>query len=382
MFDLSSPAENISELLDKLESEHKPAHIYRGQNLYWEPCVPSSMRPFLKDGAFDPSGWRKLHSVSEKPNLGREFEFDVLQIKSLLGKSLGRAIANILAQQYGLSSDMLDVSASFAIAAFFATCQWPTYEPFIPKNKETDLGVVFRMECGAPPSSYEAFTAPMENVYVMLSSGQKVFFENVHTLSSDAEKSLGSAGLADFFSREFDGAFQANEFFKMAFYCHPAIMREYTIEALARAGMDRLVGEDQLFSNLEDLYDSSRIARQAAGLVSPPLMYPGATYKELFAQPWNGDQNWLKADPDKAIKSGICAVHDLNRNDKFEKFYFKHDERFAVHVPDMEALWPSRENDALLNLMYGVVQKYFREVRGIDDFDPFMLLDRGFQDPE
>lgn len=51
-----------------------------------------------------------------------------------------------LAQHYGLPTDMLDISGSFAVACFFATSRWDTVSScYLPVGDDAELGVIYRV---------------------------------------------------------------------------------------------------------------------------------------------------------------------------------------------------------------------------------------------
>jgi hypothetical protein len=52
-----------------------------------------------------------------------------------------------LAQHYGFSTDMLDVTTNFDIAAFFATCEFDKKEKrYIPVGESSSPGVIYQVE--------------------------------------------------------------------------------------------------------------------------------------------------------------------------------------------------------------------------------------------
>lgn len=51
-----------------------------------------------------------------------------------------------LAQHYGLATDMLDLTGSFAVACFFATCHWDTESGrYLPVGADAPVGVIYRV---------------------------------------------------------------------------------------------------------------------------------------------------------------------------------------------------------------------------------------------
>lgn len=54
-----------------------------------------------------------------------------------------------LAQHYGLPTDMLDLTSSFAVASFFATCRWDTEsDRYLPVGNNGPPGVIYRVIAG------------------------------------------------------------------------------------------------------------------------------------------------------------------------------------------------------------------------------------------
>jgi FRG domain len=359
-----------------LGRDHKPGHIYRGQTRFYEPTVPSAFRSFVKEAETD--GWVKLHDMVDMPTApNATYEAERYKIKTAVGRSFNRGLTNLLAQQYGLSSDMFDVTESINVAGFFATRSWPTYQPYIP-TKPGEVGVVYRMHSKIPFPTLREFEELTEHYYLLLDTGQKVFFENVRTLSPEAHALIAQFGHAAVLTHEFPEGLQLGTLFKMPFYCRPSMMRRFTVERLNELGFGELVGPGKPFTSTDHAYDSSRIARQAAGVVSPPMRYQGVILASLGVGPRNGDENWLRAEPDKAFSGGLNAVFNLNSNPNFERFFFLHDPTKAIGVKSLDDFWPPRESDPLFDMMAGAVEAYFAEHRGAPNFDPLLILDRGY----
>ena len=376
MFDATAPAASIDELLHELTKQHTPGHIYRGQTTFYETAVPSAFRAFVKEAR--PDGWVTLQSVVDRPHAPSvTYESERYEIKNRLARSFNRGITNLLAQQYGLSSDMFDVTGSIDVAGFFATRTWPSYQPYVPAQPD-ETGVIYRMHCEAAQPTLREFEELTEHFYFLREDGRKIFFENVKTLSLQGQALVAQFGLASVLQHEFPRGMQPAPLQKMPFYCQPSMMRRLIVERLNELGFGRLVGDGTPFESVEIAYDSSRTARQAGGVVSPPLRYQAAIPASLNAGPRNGTQDGLKAEPDVAVNGGLTAVFNLNHDSNFERFYFLHRPDRAVTVKHLDDLWPPREADPIFDMMCGAVIGFFADRRGIPGFDPLAVLDRGY----
>jgi hypothetical protein len=376
MFDQNAPARDIEELARALFREHRPGHIYRGQTKYYDPTVPSAFRPFIKE--VELNGWVKLRGIADLENAPNvDHEAERYEIKDLLARTFNRGLTNLLAQQYGLSSDMFDVTDSINVAGIFATRSWPTYQPYAPKQVG-EMGVIYRMHCKATAPTLRQFEELTEHYYVPLDTGQKLFFENVHSLTRHAQSLIESLGISAILGHEFPEGMQLATLLKMPFYCQPSMMRRFLIQRLNECGFGTLVGSGKPFASIEHAYDCSRIARQKGGVVSPALRYEGAIPASLSASPRNGDPNWLIAKRDFAVSNGLNSVFNLNNDPNFERFFFLHDPSKAIAVDNLDDLWPARDADPIFDMMSGAVEGYFADIKGIQDFDSITVLDRGY----
>ena len=140
---LQPVAENIHVLLDRLSAEdpRRDRYLYRGQTRHFPALLPSIYRRAMISGtendpivAIDAA---RFHAQLTERELIR------IRLLGMLMKIYGPAIGNIIAQQYGLNSEALDVTSDIMVAAFFATRTYPRYEHFAADDGVAD-GVIYR----------------------------------------------------------------------------------------------------------------------------------------------------------------------------------------------------------------------------------------------
>lgn len=143
-FGIDSPAQTIHDLLDYLRSEHRPGDQYRGQVREYSALIPSMFRAGIVPETAD----RKMVSVDsaliDKAISAKKAYIIKQQLHSRLISIYGRALGNIISQQYGITSECVDVTEDIKVAGFFATRNWPTYS----HHNEPGIGVIYRFRSG------------------------------------------------------------------------------------------------------------------------------------------------------------------------------------------------------------------------------------------
>lgn len=112
----------IDDVLAQLLEEDDDQFVYRGQSRDYGIVLPSGMRGAVRSvtGAACQLDRRVL--VAQCTVRAQQ---QILFRQGLIS-TLGAGIGHVFAQQYGFGSDVIDVSSSPRIAAFFATRLWPT----------------------------------------------------------------------------------------------------------------------------------------------------------------------------------------------------------------------------------------------------------------
>lgn len=371
-FGPDNPAENIEVLLEHLLAEQTEYHYFRGQTNFFEMAAPSALRHFAKAYSEDKL-WIELSSDVGATRPSRERA--KTSFKQFLLLAFGRGVGNMLCQQYGVSSDAYDITGEPAIAAFFATCAYPTYKPFIPKKQVDQLGIIYRFTIKSrlpPPLSVMERT--LCSLYLFdEDSGRKIWFDDVRSIRARVIKGQFSlpGEVQAYLDRQFPNGYTADSFFKAAAYVPYRFIEAAFLE---RAAQLDLVG-------VEKIIRSSRTYSQRGGLYFPPTEHRGFVSQHVSAIPLDG-RDYI-AEPGIVETLGAQRVFNLNANPYVELFFFRHDPTKAIVVERLDVIWPSEEEDFLLaHLMKMCIDKcgkYFDDFHTTPlDFD-LGLLDPGYR---
>jgi hypothetical protein len=157
-FTKENPAKDILILLKHLESKDDGNYSYRGQLRDYSSLLPSYYRSITTSEYF--RGNYRL--ISRRLTVATQTRWDQERESAMSGmiELFGYGIGNLLAQQYGLKSETIDITDNPKVAAFFATRQFPTYK-HIEKFGEY-LGVIYRWrnpygQNGLPPEKVRLF---------------------------------------------------------------------------------------------------------------------------------------------------------------------------------------------------------------------------------
>jgi len=210
------------------------------------------------------------------------------EIRDLLFmRPFGYLLGQALAQQYGFSSEMLDVTGDPGVAGFFATHLRPKYL----ESPSDGVGMIYRFR---PPLRREPLDLGAYNFY-----------------SCPAVLLLDE--LMARFVRDDAGDVEAIHRFLVESFERYHTWRRWDDFAIART-----------------VLSATRIARQRAGFLVPDLIY-----EEFGEQP-------------HAVRVRL-AVEDIATRDGTEAFYFRHSPRSPA-LATREELWPN-ESDALFEMI-------------------------------
>ena len=142
MFGIEEPASGVGEVVRFLESNQPENYLFRGQVRASPTLIPSGFRKAVEDSNAN----RKAVRISSE-RYGRSLQtiekWRFLILDGLI-RRYGRAFGNLFAQQYGLSSEAIDITGSPRIAGFFASRDYPAYTPCCEKMALGDMGVIYR----------------------------------------------------------------------------------------------------------------------------------------------------------------------------------------------------------------------------------------------
>lgn len=146
-----------------------PSHLFRGQNQYFEPCLPSVSR-----GLENYSSTIGQMSISDQSKIviriakSHWFAHEIERHPAVIWAKENQYTVNRigLAQHYELETGYIDVSHDFDVAAFFATCQLHQNGRWTPVCKGVgviyifDLAKAQRYNFSAEPVSLQPLPRP------------------------------------------------------------------------------------------------------------------------------------------------------------------------------------------------------------------------------
>ncbi|MCP4366880.1 MAG: FRG domain-containing protein [Deltaproteobacteria bacterium] len=320
----------LDQLLERLRREDTDHYVYRGQRKDWRgPLIPSLYRGQLNENPY--LGWNPTTRLRERGSLFHELSVSGtmpedsayvarLQAVEYLRHLFGFPLSQLLAQQFGINSEGLDVTNDPDIATAFATS---------PISKETNqTGVIFR---------FHVLKCEWTSEYLVKTDLYSCpwFLSATDILSIINPCSNWGEATESFFN------------YKV----------EYAIRCNVGTSRDRPLS---LLKLPHEASTASRIAKQKAGLIFPDMIL-STFYKTLRNPPPKG----------KSEKDGMNAVEDIGKNENVETFYFKHqaNESSMLNV-NHELLFPKYDPfvtllDAFLDSEKGVGQFFLNTELGV-----------------
>lgn len=244
-----------------------------------------------------------------------------VQIRDLVFmRPFGYLLGQALAQQYGFSSEMLDVSSDPRVAAFFATHDSPHYLAPTPSG----IGVMYRFVRGERDGGRDLLAHDFYSCPTVLD-----FAELLSRFRVAAGGADGTADVVDGFLEQsfLSGTWRAWDRFRIA----------------------------------ADVLEATRPARQKAALIVPDMIY-------------------VEEGAGKEKVRTLMAVEDCARREGATRFYFRHRPRTsACDAISREHLWPNHQ-DALFAMVTRALQMGVMVETGQILPNRLDLLDRGYQD--
>lgn len=366
MYEHGAPARDIREVLEYLASEHRPGDLYRGQTKEYPAILPSRIRSVIRpETAGDPIVLIGSIPARSPREAARERLFHHLL------KELGWGLGDVVAQQYLVFSECVDVTADPQVAAYFATRRYPYYAHI----EGPGCGVIYRFR--RPP------------------------FDHTH---------LSSLGLG----RHFDmgEALDAGVFFdhvREESEAHGGGMFDRDFWNWSQSGVEAVVATMPLAFSWSDLLPcweathadrplafqvdatSTRWSHQSGGFLRPrfhwtcliPPSYrvevPSGT-PDRIKRALRDSLPWPRAVPSLAVKKTLVGVENLRLRPGTMAFHFKHGQARIARFYRRD-LWPEPSEDHLFGEIWRrsvlLAADYLRNAKSVDDPEDG-LLDRGY----
>ena len=314
-FSRAQPCESLGKLLDVLAAEHCAGFLYRGQVQPFPGLIPSGYRSAMPEGADDTSVIRldpDLYHAGMSELESRRFAAFTALIRDY-GISLG----NILAQQYGLSSEAIDVTGDLQVAGFFASRPSPDYRQWTG-GEGTELGVIYRLpydtETWGNPTNLDAFLTCMLTEVPDHGPVYFPYYRKRRDLPGELQQQIHEAFAAAGGER------------RVSLYS-PFIVVDEGFVRTALPALD---------------FAATRIGRQHGGFLRPPVHRVCVVARHVRIRP---TPLFKMFDPPMAIGDEIQGVGNSVMMPDLDAFYFRHGD---YRVPlEPEYLWPTPEEDAL-----------------------------------
>jgi len=326
MYSLNKPFKDIHSLLRFLKDDSPQDYLFRGQTKHYPTLLPSVFRRAMVPGSeghalIEIDGERFLAEADKRLRL----KFELLDhIITYLGKGVG----NIVAQQYSVLSEALDVTTSPEIAAFFATTKYPSYRHF-HGTKENELGVIYRF-----PKRKQIFTLEAMEIATDTIMG--------------FEDNFGFVPFADFYRpwqitpeyrEELNPMFEYYGIHEGNFCTYP-VTGDFES---ARSWISKAL-ESKYILNPKN-YELTRIARQQGGFITTSVNW-------ICDVPKNREIHFLPKSQQHAYVPGIALGKKITHAENLlqytgcEALFFKHSARQVSSITK-EHLWPSVEEDPI-----------------------------------
>lgn len=366
-FTPQNPAKNIHELIAYLKDSEEGIYSYRGQIKHYDAIIPSRCRNLFlnRKNNLTPHIW----DLDESKIPPKQVEIIKLKerFRAHLTALLGVGIGNIIAQQYGLGSEALDITSSIEVAAFFATHKYPEYSHY-SGVEENELGVIYRFKLGRKMHDLEDLNYRLGslchfnehlNMYIWFDSFRKASLD-----LKDLDKKI-----IDYF----------NIYGQEEACCHNyALLVDYqSCSQFTKDAINKAYG----LSNFR--FTNTRLARQKGGFIRPPLYFNCILPKEkdVIEAEILLDRNYYE--PGFVLAKKLVGISGIENYPEMESFFFQHGDD-EVNDITREYLWPSVEEDEIYNQLINVAHMDVEIYAYLETNDLYIdhisqgILDRGF----
>jgi len=374
MFTETNPANDIRELLGFLERDDNDRYLYRGQTKDYDSLVPSAYRKWT-------SPEKKKHNVFAVNSEGfrrdgSQREFIRLTELNRLIAHFGIGLGNIFAQQYGISSECIDVTSNVKVAGFFATRKWPSYSHY-SGSIDNSLGVIYRFPL-------IRFVSDLNGLDLTLSlAGMKhpdkpvpLWFMKYGKRSQFSEEELQrilskhSHVEQTLFTQPVVVSYRYLEAFIQQFYRQQQEEKDeegnhkgtfLTIPSLLRQAPTynkpdfsppriALPSTSGLITDVVQMdVKKTRFSRQDGGFLQPSFTWKCTIPQEINIE-YIAELKGHFSIPGYAIQDTLLGVEDLMAYPGIERFYFRHSDH-VINDYELSFLWPDLDTDPFWKLI-------------------------------
>jgi hypothetical protein len=378
-------APDIHELVEHLRATHREGDLYRGQIHDYPALVPSSYRRGIVSGS--------EHEPVVLIDRARALAHDQREslrwelMNELIG-DYGLGLGNLLAQQYGLTSECIDVTEDPSIAAFFATRRWPEYAHWDGGG----LGVIYRFRDSMAQQAPSRLSFDALGTWMEMGELNGVFFDSF----------VRRDQLRGTFER--DHWFRWQEGAEAGMATLPLTVRWSEILPMVAADTPSPYAGRARHPITAREWRISRVAAQAGGFMRPrffwkatvPSRYetvhslhamqevysPGSTSRRPELLEMDDGMPWPRAVPSLAFKKEFIGVENLRLRPECAAFPFRHSPRRVTGLY-RRRLWPEPSEDPVYGRLWFRALPHLMAVFrdrdvAVDDAD-HGLLDRGYR---
>ncbi len=383
-------APDIHELIDYLNTTHQPGDLYRGQNTDYPAMAPSFFRPVAADLsspdpiiAINPIRFDTLIRDNIRLKLKDQF------MNHLIG-DFGLGLGNILAQQYGLGSETIDITSDINVAAYFATRKYPTYA-----HIESGQGVIYRFR--------------------QLESDGLISPYTLTHLNDHLERGMNSDGFFDFFVHE-DKRYSVFDRDKWWLTQEGVYSKAWTLRFVSDHSSLRIAAEEEIKRILKgDIFyqgpysynfdwEKTRFFAQSGGLIRPRIYWEAEiptkfqlaensydalkkrmqnSVEPLYNTSLDREDNYFPLVlPSAAIKRSISGVENLRTSSCCHVFLFNHSNKRITGMYRRK-LWPEPSEDPFYGAFWQLGIHIYSMHYGLENMPPIDdtttgILDRGY----
>jgi hypothetical protein len=329
-FTRDRPARDIVELIDFLAAEQPSKYMYRGQHTHYQNLIPSSFRGLTSQVAEREALVPVNRSAIDAWDKRRQAKF---QVFDELIRRFGRAFGNLFSQQYGLSSEAIDLTDDIHVAAFFAARKYPDFAPYAPPGRDA-LGVIYRFpRVEQPPNlpRFELVLGMIGAIFTDLNVPGKIhgWFTSRVKSSHVVERQL-----EPFFTKFGRATGQLST--------HAVVADASTLTRL----YEELCQKQPALPRLH--LGDTRIGRQFGGILRVPVHWRCSYANSLKLRNAPNTAVWL-CDPPLAVMHDIIAIENGFYHPAIEQFFFRHRPHALQSSVTPQDLWPSRKGDRLFD---------------------------------